>query len=222
MKKKNIKQYIFPVLMGICLLAGGIYLLTHENFSVEQIVHFTPKNPILAALILWILYAVKGVTAVILYDVLVLAAAFMYDTPTALLVNTVGTLICLAVPYWVGRSMDAGWVERLLVKHEKVRRLYQKHQKHPVVGCLILRAMGLSNEGLGFLFGSTGMKFLPFMICSFCGISPGMICITILGSELTLRSFWFWFVLALDIVMIFCAYWYHRKKEKEEKKSDRE
>ena len=105
MKQRNIKKYIPPILMAVCLLAGGIYLLTHENFSVEQIVSATPKHPLLAALILWALYAVKGVTAVILYDVLVLASAFMYDTPTALLVNAIGTLICLAVPYWVGRCL---------------------------------------------------------------------------------------------------------------------
>ena len=107
--------------MGGCLLCGAIYLMTHENFSVEQIVHFTPKNPLLAAVILWLLYALKGVTAVILYDVLVLAAAFMYDTPTALLVNTVGTLICLAVPYRVGRCLRGEWVDRALSRHEKVR-----------------------------------------------------------------------------------------------------
>ena len=219
MKQRNIKKYIPPILMAVCLLAGGIYLLTHENFSVEQIVNATPKHPLLAALILWALYAVKGVTAVILYDVLVLASAFMYDTPTALLINAIGTLICLAVPYWVGRCLRGEWVDRVLAKNEKLQILYHRHQAHPMVGCLLLRAMSLSNEALGFLFGSTGMKFLPFMICSFCGIAPGMICITILGSELTLRSFWFWFVLAIDAVMIFAAYRYDRVQRKKENKS---
>ena len=200
--------------MAVCILGGAIYLMTHENFSVSQIVHFTPKNPFLAALILWVLYAIKGMTAVILYDVLVLAAAFMYDTPTALLVNTIGTLICLAVPYWVGRCLRGEWINHALEKHEKIREIYARHNEHPAVGCLLLRAMSLSNEALGFLFGSTGMRFLPFMICSFCGIAPGMICITILGSELTLKSFWFWFVLAIDAVMIVGAYWYNKRKKR--------
>ena len=215
MKKTSVIKYIPPLIMGGCLLCGVIYLMTHENFSVEQIVHFTPKNPLLAAVILWLLYALKGVTAVILYDVLVLAAAFMYDTPTALLVNTVGTLICLAVPYFVGRCLRGEWVDRALSRHEKVRLMYERYRRHPAVGCLLLRAMSLSNEALGFLFGSTGMRFLPFMICSFCGIAPGMICITILGSELTLKSFWFWLVLVIDILMIIGAYLYDRKKQQE-------
>jgi len=212
--KKYIK-YIPPILMGLGILLGILYLTSHEGFSVAEIVHFTPKNPWLAAVILWILYAVKGVTAVILYDVLVLAAAFMYDTPTALLVNSIGTVICICVPYWVGRCLRGPWLERTLAKHEKIHKIYQKHEQHPAIGCLLLRAMGLSNEALGFLFGSTGMKFLPFLLCSFCGIAPGMICITILGSELTLRSFWFWLVLVIDILMIVGAYWYHRRKDKE-------
>lgn len=221
MKRKNIQKYLPAVLMGTCLLAGLIYILTHENFSVEQIVNFTPKNPWLAVFILWMLYAVKGVTAVILYDVLVLAAAFMFDTPAALAINTVGTLICISVPYFVGRCMTGDWLERTLSKNEKLSRLYQRHQQRPVVGCLLLRSMGLSNEALGFLFGSTGMKYPPYLICSFCGISPGMICITILGSELTLRSVWFWIVLAIDLAMIVGSYWYDRKKKENDKKSNR-
>lgn len=208
--KKYVK-YIPPILMGIAILCSAIYLLTHEGFSVAAIVHFTPKNPVLAAVILWILYAIKGMTAVILYDALVLAAAFMYDTPTALFVNAVGTVICICIPYWIGRCLRGPWLERTLAKHEKVRRLYREHERHPAVGCLMIRTMGLSNEALGLLFGSTGMKFVPFLLCSFCGISPGMICITILGSELTLRSFWFWFVLAIDIIMIVGAHWYHKR-----------
>lgn len=209
---KKYLKYLPPILMLLGILTAILYLMTHEGFSVAQIVNFTPKNPFLAAVILWILYAVKGVTAVILYDVLVLAAAFMYDTPIALLVNTVGTLICLSVPYWVGRCLRGTWIDRILAKHEKLKTIYQHHQDHPAVGCLLLRAMGLSNEALGFFFGSTDMKFFPFLICSFVGIAPGMICITILGSELTFRSFWFWFVLAIDIVMIIGAYRYHQKK----------
>lgn len=66
-------------------------------------------------------------------------------------------------------------------------------------------------EVLGILFGMLRIDFWTYLASSWLAIIPGMVCFTIAGAELNLRSPLFWLVLAIDGVLILFGILYTKK-----------
>ena len=80
-----------------------------------------------------------------------------------------------------------------------------------------LRAMNLSNEALGLLFGSAGLKYFPYMIANLVAIAPSAISYIILGKDLNLiesiQSPIFWGAIVIDCIMDAIMTTYFKKKK---------
>lgn len=83
------------VLMVIlCLAAGG--------FSAEDILHYAPRDPWLAAGFILLLYFLKSLSVAFPIMVLQIAAGHLFSPAAALALNILGLAIDLTVPYWIG------------------------------------------------------------------------------------------------------------------------
>ena len=114
----NIRKYLPAVLLLVLLLFCIRY---REDLSVEKILRYTPKEPVKAALLMLVFYAVKSVSFVFPIAVLQLAVGHLFSTGTALLVNFLGRAVTLALPYWMGRFSGASMVESLTAKYPKLK-----------------------------------------------------------------------------------------------------
>lgn len=103
----NIRKYLPAVLLLVLLLFCIRY---REDLSVEKILRYTPKEPVKAALLMLVFYAVKSVSFVFPIAVLQLAVGHLFSTGTALLVNFLGRAVTLALPYWMGRFSGSSMV----------------------------------------------------------------------------------------------------------------
>jgi uncharacterized membrane protein YdjX (TVP38/TMEM64 family) len=83
-----------------------------------------------------------------------------------------------------------------------------------------LRALNLSNEALGLLFGSAGLKYIPYLISSLIAISPSAISYIILGKDMnfleSIRSPIFWAAIMVDCIMVAVMSVYFKKKKKKQ------
>ena len=105
---------ILPFVVMLALVA--LYLPNKDAVSVDSILRYTPDNLWLAALAVLAAYAVKSLSVFFPLLVLYAAAGLLFPLPAALLVNLSGLLVCVTVPYGIGRFAGKDLVDSLQKK----------------------------------------------------------------------------------------------------------
>ena len=123
----------------------------------------------------------------------------------------------ISVPYWTGRLTKDDWIQKILDKFPQARPYYEMTDNLFLLS-FTLRALNLSNEGLGLLFGSAGLSYIPYLISSLIAIAPSAISYIILGKDLNLiesiKSPIFWGAIAVDCIMVAVMTVYFKRKKK--------
>lgn len=187
-KLKKIKRYIPICVMALLAASAAIFILRHGDITPEMLLTYTPKDKPLAAAVIILLYALKSQTVIVPYVVIATAAGRLFDIPAALAVNTAGTVVCISVPYFMGRASDGVLTDKLLEKSPRLRRVYEQNKDNTFLVSLVLRVLNLSNDLLGLFFGSLRVSYAEYLSSSFIGIVPAMVLYTVLGRELDIFS----------------------------------
>ena len=107
-KKRRWISYL-PKVIGVAFWVCFITLclIQRDKITVDNIVNFTPKSPALAILIILFLYALKGVSMPIYGGILYAASGIIFPLPTAIAVNTAGSIIMTTMPFLIGKHPGA-------------------------------------------------------------------------------------------------------------------
>ncbi len=176
---------LLPLLVML-LIAGGavVFILTRGSIGVQELLAWSPENKWLAALAALAAYALKSQTVVVPYALIATAVGLIFDLPAALAVNTLGSVVCISLPYLTGRGSDGVLVDALLARQPRMRAFYEANRRHLFLVSLVLRVANLSNDILGLVFGSLKMKYWEYLLSSLVGILPAMVLYTVLGNDL--------------------------------------
>lgn len=176
---------LLPLLVML-LIAGGavVFILTRGSIGVQELLAWSPENKWLAALAALAAYALKSQTVVVPYALIATAVGLIFDLPAALAVNTLGSVVCISLPYLTGRGSDGVLVDALLARQPRMRDFYEANRRHLFLVSLVLRVANLSNDILGLVFGSLKMKYWEYLLSSLVGILPAMVLYTVLGNDL--------------------------------------
>lgn len=207
-----------PVAVMACMVAAAvIFVLTNGSITVDMLLNYTPGNKFLAAAIIIVLYALKSQTVIIPYAVVAAAAGVIFELPAALAVNTIGTVVCISVPYFTGRASDGVLVEGALKKSARLRSIYEDNRGNLFLVSLIMRVLNLSNDLLGVFFGSLKAPYGQYLLSSFLGIVPAMVLYTLLGSEPDFKSLPVLICAGVDALCILSAWLYVRLRKRKKK-----
>ena len=88
-----------------------ICFLHRKELSAEEIARYTPGNPWLAGIVMLALFALKSLSIVIYSGVLYAANGILFPLPVAILLNLIGTVIMVTLPYQIGRRTGASAVD---------------------------------------------------------------------------------------------------------------
>ena len=216
---KKIKQYLPITLMGICVIAFLIFLAVDENFSIVDFLELTRGYPIITSCAVIIAFIIKGVVVFLPYAVIAISTMALLDFPAAIITVIIGTIVNLSVPYWIGRLTKDDWIQKILTKIPKARPYFEMSDNLFLLS-FTLRAMNLSNECLGLLFGSAGLKYIPYMIANGIAILPSAISYVIIGRDMnlieSLQSPIFWCAIIVDCLMVLVMTIYFKKKKKKQ------
>ena len=217
---KKIKQYIPITFMGACIVGFLIFLAFNENFTIADFLELTRGYPLITSIAVIIAFIIKGFVVFVPYAVIAITAMALLDFPAALMTVIVGTLVNISVPYWIGRLTKDDWIQKILDKFPKARTYYEMSDNLFLLS-FTLRAMNLSNEALGLLFGSAGLKYIPYLVANLVAIMPSMISYIILGKDMnileSIRSPIFWGAIVIDCIMVaVMTLYFKRKKKKQE------
>lgn len=219
---RKIIQYIPITFMAICIVGFLIFLAFNKDFSIADFLEITRGHPIITSLAVILAFIIKGFVVFVPYAIIAITTMALLDFPAAIITVIIGTIVNISVPYWTGRFTKDDWIQTILDKFPKARKYYEMTDNLFLLS-FTLRAMNLSNEALGLLFGSAGLKYIPYMVANLIAIMPSAISYVILGKDMnlieSLRSPIFWGAIVIDCIMVLImTVYFKRKNRKQEQK----
>lgn len=190
----------------LCMAAAVLWFLCcGRELSLEDILSYTPANPLAAALFIWLAFAVKSLS--LLFPVLLLFAVSgrLFPLPWALLINTVGIALTLSIPYFIGRCSGADLTDRLIKKHPKLQEFRAMRRRNNLFFAFFVRVMGiLPCDVVSLYLGNIRLPYAQYIAGGILGFMPDLICATILGMKISdVSSPWFWVTAAINVLI--CA-----------------
>ena len=194
------------LLWGLALLlawSGVLYIFLKSNggLTVQDLLRYRPNNPLLAALAMCGLFALKSVDFLLYAGILYAADGIMFSLPAALLLNTFGALIMSLIPYFVGRSLGQPVLQRLAERYPRFQVVEKIHSQNQMIITLMVRLIGLPLAGVGIYMGAAQFRFDRYALGSVLGMLPLVVCATVMGVNVRDRSSpAFWVALGFQLI----------------------
>lgn len=198
--KKSIRVIVSIILLAVLAL----FLRSHDSVSVERILDWVPPNLFLAAIVLLAAYAVKCVVVVIPMILLQTLVGHLFTHGQALLINSLGLVICMTLPYWLGQKRGASLIEKLVKRYPGIGEVMHRKLDDKPFLIMILRAIPiLPGDILTMYLGATKVPFKNCMIGGILGSLPTMVLATFLGQSIRdPGSPSFWWAVGLNIAWV--------------------
>ncbi len=186
MKRKGKRSVLrlLPKLLLILIWMEVIILiyLHRDKLTADGILHFTPENPWLAALVILGLFALKSISVMLYSGILFVADGILFPLPVAILVNVIGGAIMLSIPYWIGKRTGASAVERIKGKYPKAEQLGAFRSENDFFFAVILRIIGIVPCDVASMYmGAVQVSFPKYLFGSLLGILPSIVLYPIMG-----------------------------------------
>ncbi len=184
-KNRKIVISLRIVLCVILVLTAVFMLYDIKNISLSRILSNPAKNPIISALIVFLLYAVKSVTVFIPLVALQLITGSMFSPLPALAINFIGIIICYTIPYYIGKKVDSTYSDGLFEKYPKLEKFIRREGRGVFFPALFLRCIGfLPTDLVSAYLGTFSTSYLKYITGSLLGSTLRIIAVTILGTSL--------------------------------------
>ena len=201
----------------IWLIIIAVCLLHKDAFTLEGILSYTPQQPLLAAVVLWGLFAVKSLSIFLYSGLLYAASGILFPLPTAILVNIAGTAVMVSVPYWLGKKLGSQAVQYILHRWPKAAMLHDLRSGSDFFFVLIVRLLGiLPADIVSAYMGAVRVKYNKYLPACFLGFLSNCVLFPIMGMSLSdVHSPQFRIAAAIELaaMLISCiAFHFYRKK----------
>lgn len=191
-KPSNISPENRRIRIAKCLLALvwltiiAVCLLHKDEFTLEGILSYTPQQPILAAAVLWMLFAVKSLSIFLYSGLLYAASGILFPLPVAIAVNIAGTAVMVSIPYWLGKKLGRQAVQYILHRWPKSAMLHDLRGGSDFFFVLIVRLLGiLSADVVSAYMGAVGVKYRAYLPACLLGFLPTCILFPIMGMSIS-------------------------------------
>jgi len=176
------KRIQFTALAIILLIIITLVIALGGNITVSSIIKKCELHKVLAAFIMLILFLLKCLTVFIPLDSLYLASGIVFTPFQAILLNYLGLVIVLTVPYFIGKWACDEEVRYLCEKYPKLNKFEEIQQDNQFSIVFVIRLIGgLPGDVLSFYFGANNIRYGTYLIASLCGYSVSLIMFTLLG-----------------------------------------
>ena len=182
-KGHNILNIIGKVI-GIGLWASLIIvcIVNRDKVTAEGIVGLVPQNSWLSAIFLLMLFAVKSVSVVIYSGILYAASGILFSLPIAIIINIIGTVIMVTIPYLIGRKAGTPMLERLIAKNPKLAIIRDFPSQNDLFVPFFVRIVGcLPGDLVCMYLGADRLNYPRYLIGSVLGSMSAVISFAVMG-----------------------------------------
>ena len=192
---------IAAILLWCAVLVWAI--LNRSRFTLDAILSYTPESPLLAAVIMMGFFALKSLTVVFYSGLLYLANGALFPLPIAILLNILGTVVMVLIPYCTAHSFGSEYAAALLKKHPKLKAVEALRRGNDLAFAVLLRSVNIVNFDIGSMYmGAVGLRLPLVLLGSALGKAADIVLYPIIGENLgNPRSSAFWAALGLDCLI---------------------
>ena len=206
---KKLRLYLPIIIMVIVAAAVGVLLL-NGTLQVDQIIAAVDDNKPLAAAVILALFVFKGFSC-LPYAAILVGCSLIFDLPLALVINTVGTLLCISVSYLVGRFSKGLTFDGMMEKYPKFKRYFYNASNYSFTFCFALHTLHLSMEVQGVLFGLLRTRYSSYIAGSMLALLPSMVWFTVIGEKFDFTDPLFWVFLGVDLLTVVIGLFYTKR-----------
>lgn len=175
-------------LAAVCTMAVIFRIITSrlgEPLTADTVLKYSPDNPVLAAAVMILFFAIKSLTIVFPLSVLYLASGIMFSPIPAVLVSSIGLAAAISIPYWIGRYSGDGVVKEISEKYPKVGQVEEYQRQNSFFACFITRIVGiLPGDIVSIYFGACETPYPVYLAAGLCGSMLSIVTTTLLGEKL--------------------------------------
>ena len=198
-----------------------LYAVLHRNeFTLEDVLNYTPENPFLAFGALMFLFVLKSLSVVFYSGVLYGASGVLFPLPAAIAVNICGTLVMALISYFLARGLGAKRADELRERYPKLRSFEKTRSRNNFAFVVVLRCVNVVNFDVGSMYcGAVRLPLAPFLAGSLLGKIVDITLLSIMGTSLEDRNaapFLIALVIDLSIALVI-ALWSKKQNAKETK-----
>lgn len=179
------------LILALALWVGVIvFFFRHkESFTVDNIVSDSPENRFLSVLMVLLLFAVKSISIVLYSGILYITSGILFPLPLAILVNVLGTVVMLTIPYVLGRLMGKGALRRIHDKYPKASAIADFHHDTDFMFSFIVHIINiLPTDLVSIYMGASELKYIPYLTGGVLGLLVTCILFPITGMSITRPS----------------------------------
>lgn len=170
------------VWLGIIILCA----LNMKNFTVEEILSFTPGNIFAACLIMAGLFALKSLSIFIYSGILFTVNGVLFSIPMALLMDCVGIAVMSTIPYFLGRHLGGRALSSIKEKYPSFREFDDFGHDNEFVFVAILRLIHfLPSDILSIYLGANEFRYGPYVLSSVLFVLPSAAMYSLTGTSVT-------------------------------------
>lgn len=206
---KKLRLYLPIIIMVIVAAAVGVLLL-NGTLQVDQIIAAVDDNKPLAAAVILALFVFKGFSC-LPYAAILVGCSLIFDLPLALVINTVGTLLCISVSYLVGRFSKGLTFYGMMEKYPKFKRYFYNASNYSFTFCFAVHTLHLSMEVQGVLFGLLRTRYSSYIAGSMLALLPSMVWFTVIGEKFDFTDPLFWVFLGVDLLTVVIGLFYTKR-----------
>lgn len=202
-KRNNLRRFRRCLLSGAVLLLGIVCLLGIRKLVLQGELEHLAAGSVWSPILFLLLYAVKSATVFFPMLLLEIAAGHCFPAWEALVVNFLGVLITLTVPYWIGYSAGGDAVIRLRERYPRFAVLVEKQEESSFFLCFFLRAIScLPGDIVTMYLGASRTPFWKNVAAGTLAVVPGMVLAILMGSSIqNPQSPVFWLSALLTVVL---------------------
>lgn len=182
---KNHKRFGNLVILMLWLALILTTLFYRDSITVAKLTAYIPKHSYIAAVLMLLLFAIKGMSVVIYAGILYAVNGVLFSLPTAICLNVLGTAVMAAVPYFVGSHTGSGLTDRLKYKYPKLKAVARVRKSSDFFYVLLLRLnKTLPYDVISAYLGAEHLNWKAYLTGSIIGMFPAVITFSIMGASI--------------------------------------
>lgn len=186
-KRRKAAVWIWRILSPLLWLGIITIIFLHrKEFTVDAILAFTPSQPLLAALTMLALFALKSVSIVLYSGILFAVDGILFPLPWAIFLNLLGVAVMVTIPWVIGRKTGAASVEQIVKKYPKAEHLRNFRQRNDFLFVLLVRLLRiLPCDIVSLYMGAIQVNYPQYLLGCLLGILPMAVTFPIMGMSIT-------------------------------------
>ncbi|MBR2023300.1 MAG: TVP38/TMEM64 family protein [Clostridia bacterium] len=209
---------------AFCVVGFVLFFRLKDKLTLEGLVNVTPAGGVFAVVFVLLLYALKSFLFFIYGGLLYALCGVLFPFSLALLVNLLGSVLMITLPYVVGRRAGGKALAWLSKKYPKTQSLLHFPHKKQTLTCFILRLVGkLPGDLVSVYLGASGIAYGKYLLGSLLGFLPSLLAFTVMGDNVhSPTSPAFIISVAVEVLFIVIAVVWQVRKTKRKKIQEEE